>query len=238
MTDTIEQSKTVIRKRTVWVIVIVLFILFLDQALKYWIKTNMYLGEEFDILGLSWAKIHFIENDGMAFGWKLFGGKIGKLALGIFRIVAIVFLLFVLKWLIKTSKSFGLILCFCLIFAGAIGNIIDTAIYGLIFSESPVHNGSAQLFPEGGGYGGFLMGKVVDMFYFPMYTTNWPDWVPYFGGKRFEFFGPVFNVADTAISTGVISILLFHRSVFQNEENNDSEKSAVENSSSSTTEEE
>ncbi len=213
-------NKDVIGRRALWVTLTVLVILILDQMLKFWIKTNMELGEEFNILGLSWARIHFVENEGMAFGWKLFGGKIGKIALGVFRLVAIVFLFFVLRWLVKSAEKFGLIFCFALIFAGAIGNIIDTTIYGLIFSESTYHGEVAELFPEGGGYNTFLMGNVVDMFYFPMYKTTWPEWVPYFGGKRFEFFGPVFNVADAAISTGVISILVFHREIFKEDSKN------------------
>lgn len=228
-TITLEQSKEVISKRTIWVIILVLIILIVDQVLKFWIKTNFELGEEINILGLDWARLHFVENDGMAFGWKLFGGKIGKIALGVFRLVAIGFLFFVLRWLIKTSTSFGLILCFSLIFAGAIGNILDSAVYGLIFSESNYHGGVAELFPESGGYNGFLMGKVVDMFYFPMFKTNWPDWVPYFGGRRFEFFGPVFNVADAAISTGVISILVFHRDIFKQQLESEKSNEAVTN---------
>ncbi len=223
-TITLEQSKEVISKRTIWVLILVTIILIADQVLKFWIKTNFELGEEINILGLEWAKLHFVENDGMAFGWKLFGGKIGKIALGLFRLVAIGFLFFVLRWLIKTSTSFGLILCFSLIFAGAIGNILDSAVYGLIFSESNYHGGVAELFPENGGYNGFLMGKVVDMFYFPMFKTNWPEWVPYFGGRRFEFFGPVFNIADAAISTGVISILVFHRDIFKKQLESDQSK--------------
>ena len=214
-TNEIQQSTDVIRRRTYWVAGLVLLILIIDQALKVYIKTNFELGEEINILGLNWARLHFVENEGMAFGWKLFGGKMGKITLGVFRLVAIGFLFFVLKWLIKTSTSFGLIVCFSLIFAGAIGNIIDSALYGMIFSESSYHGGVAEMFPNGGGYNGFLMGKVVDMFYFPMIRTSWPEWVPYFGGRRFEFFGPVFNVADTAISTGVISILVFHRDIFK-----------------------
>lgn len=213
-----DLTKQIIRRRTIWVIILVIAILFLDQALKIWIKTNMYYGEEFRILGFSWARIHFVENNGMAFGIDL-GGDVGKLLLGIFRLVAIGFLVYIIAWLIKQHPKFGLILSFAAILAGAIGNIIDSTFYGMIFSESSYHTeGVATVFPPEGGYSSFMFGKVVDMFYFPLINTTWPDWVPYFGGKSFEFFRPVFNVADAAISTGVISILLFHREIFKQKE--------------------
>lgn len=196
----------------------VLVILVLDQALKIWIKTNLYYGEEFKLLGLSWARIHFVENNGMAFGIDL-GGDIGKLLLGIFRLVAIAFLIYIIIWLIKKHPKFSLVLCFASILAGAIGNIIDSTFYGMIFSESSYHTeGVATLFPPEGGYSSFMFGKVVDMFYFPLVSTTWPEWVPFFGGKSFEFFRPVFNVADAAISTGVISILIFHREIFRQQD--------------------
>ena len=204
-------------KRTALVIVIILIVLILDQWLKIYIKTNMEYGRGFDILGLSWAKIHFIENEGMAFGIK-FWGSTGKLLLSIFRLVMIGILGYIIHNLIKTKEPTGLLISFALITAGAIGNIIDSAFYGLIFSESRLHHGSvAEIFPEGGGYGKFLHGKVVDMFYFPLIDTNFPDWMPFFSGQRFQFFRPVFNIADTSISTGVISILLFHRKFFKSD---------------------
>lgn len=170
----------------------------------------MEYGQEFEILGLSWARIHFVENEGMAFGITL-GGNAGKLALSLFRILAVVFLVYIIRSLIKAKESKGLLLCFGLILAGAIGNILDSAFYGLIFSESRYHGPVAELFPEGGGYAQFLFGKVVDMLYFPMINTYLPDWVPFWGGERFQFFNPVFNIADAAISTGVISLIVFHR---------------------------
>lgn len=200
-------------KRTTLAILVIVIVLILDQWLKIWIKTNIEYGDGFDILGLNWAKIHFVENEGMAFGIS-FGGKIGKLFLSIFRIIMVGLLIYLMRGLIKAKESKGLIFSFALIIAGAIGNILDSAFYGLIFSESHFHSGLATMFPEGGGYAGFLEGKVVDMLYFPLIDTYWPSWVPGIGGDHFQFFRPVFNIADAAISTGVISILLFHRKFF------------------------
>ena len=181
----------------------------IDQALKIWIKTNLTYGEEFGILGLSWARIHFVENEGMAFGIS-FGGEFGKLALSLFRLIAVGFLIYIIRALVQARESRGLLASFALILAGAIGNIIDSAAYGLIFTESTYHS-VAEMFPEGGGYASFLHGRVVDMLYFPLIDTTLPDWFPVWGGDRFEFFKPVFNIADSAISVGVISMLVFHR---------------------------
>ena len=208
---------------------IVLLVLIVDQSLKIYIKTTLSYATGFEILGQDWARIHFVENEGMAFGIT-FGNKcIGvkaedgscsglvltpktaKLILSLFRILMVGFLFYLIRELYKAKEPLGLIICFSLILAGAVGNILDSAFYGLIFSESPYHQEVAQLFPEGGGYAPFLQGKVVDMFYFPMIDTILPEWVPFYGGKRFEFFRPVFNVADAAISVGVALILLFYR---------------------------
>lgn len=189
----------------------------LDQILKVYIKTNFEYGSGFDLLNLSWAKIHFVENEGMAFGIS-FGGAAGKLALSLFRIAMIAFLIYLISKLIKAKESYGLLISFALIIAGALGNIVDSAFYGMIFSESPkFHGGVAEFMPEGGGYAKFLHGKVVDMLYFPIIDTILPDWFPLWGGERFQFFKPVFNIADTAISTGVISILVFHRRFFKSD---------------------
>ena len=174
----------------------------------------MEYGSEFSILGADWAFIHFVENNGMAFGFS-FGGKAGKLTLSLFRIGAVIFLLYYLVRLIKADYSIGLLASFSLIFAGAVGNIIDSSVYGVIFSESAYHGGTAKLFPKEGGYAGFLHGKVVDMLYFPIIDMYWPDWMPLVGGNRFQFFKPVFNIADATISTGIISLFLFHRSFFK-----------------------
>jgi signal peptidase II len=197
-------------KRTTLTFLIIFGVLIFDQVLKVWIKTNMTYGEEFGILGLSWARIHFVENEGMAFGIS-FGGNGGKLALSIFRLVAVAFLGYILASLIKAKETRGLIACFALILAGAIGNILDSAFFGMFFSASSYHGVPATMFPAEGGYAPFLYGRVVDMFYFPVIDFHWPDWMPVWGGDRFQFFKPVFNVADSAISVGVISMLLFHR---------------------------
>lgn len=180
----------------------------------------MSYGEEFGILGLSWARIHFVENPGMAFGIE-FGGGYGKLALSMFRIVAVGFLIYYIRELIKAAAPFGLLTSFALILAGAIGNIIDSAFYGLIFSESTYHS-VAEMFPAEGGYASFLHGKVVDMFYFPLYNGTLPEWMPFWGGEHVLFFRPVFNIADSAITVGVLSILVFQRSFFSS--HNDVEK--------------
>lgn len=201
-------------KRSTLTILILFSILLIDQIVKIWIKTTMTYGEEFGILGLSWARIHFVENEGMAFGIS-FGGSGGKLALSLFRLVAVAFLIYILRTLVKTKESYGLIACFTLILAGALGNIIDSAFYGMIFSESSYHGDPAVFFPDGGGYAPFLYGRVVDMFYFPLVDVILPEWVPWLGGDRFQFFKPVFNIADSAISIGVISMLLFHRDFLQ-----------------------
>ncbi len=188
-------------------------VLVIDQLSKMWIKTNLDYGDGFDIFGMPWAKIQFVENEGMAFGLS-YGGVIGKYFLSSFRIILSGFLIYLLHSLWKSGEKKSLIFSFSLIVAGAIGNILDCIFYGLIFSESHFHGGLAQFVSFGSGYAPVLQGKVVDMLYFPMIDTILPSWVPFWGGERFEFFRPVFNVADSAITVGVISILLFNRSFF------------------------
>lgn len=195
--------------------IVVILILILDQALKIWIKTSMSLGQEIPLFG-HWFILHFTENEGMAFGLS-FGGAAGKLILSIFRIIAAIGIGYYIWYLHRQGAKSGLLLCFALIMAGAIGNIIDSAIYGLIFSESSYHN-PAVMFPENGGYAGFLHGKVVDMFYFPLIDTTLPSWVPLFGNQPFQFFRPVFNIADASITTGVLSLIIFQRKYFTKKE--------------------
>ena len=204
------------QRKSYTTLAVVLIVLLLDQALKFWVKTNMSYGEEFQILGFDWARIHFVENEGMAFGLS-FGGKWGKIFLSLFRIVAAVFLVYLIRSLIKAGERTGLLVSVALIFAGAVGNIIDSLFYGLLFSASTYHGEPAVFLPDSGGYGDFMMGKVVDMFYFPLIDTTWPGWMPFVGGQDFEFFKPVFNVADSAITVGVVLLLLFYRDFFQSQ---------------------
>jgi signal peptidase II len=186
-------------------------ILIADQLLKIWVKTHMSISDEIQLLG-NRGMLHFIENNGMAFGMEM-GGKPGKFILSMFRIVAIFGIGWFLNNLISKKTNLGLILAVSAIMAGAIGNIIDSAFYGMIFSES--FSQPAILFPPGGGYSSFLHGRVVDMFYFPLINTHWPAWFPGKGGDSFIFFRPVFNIADSAITCGVLSILIFQKKMFR-----------------------
>jgi signal peptidase II len=214
-------------KKKFWLIAIVFTVLVLDQWLKIWVKTNMEYGDEFKILGIDWALIHFVENNGMAFGLSL-GGEYGKLVLSVFRIIAVGFLIYYLNFLLNSGAKKGILISFSLILAGAIGNIIDSAFYGLIFSESTYHGGLAEIFPEAGGYATFLHGKVVDMFYFPIINGFLPEWFPIWGGKHIMFFQPVFNVADASITLGVINMLLFNRTFFANQKVEEKEEEKKE----------
>ncbi|WP_372641008.1 lipoprotein signal peptidase [Ancylomarina sp.] len=200
---------SLIKKSALFIVVL----LILDQVFKIWIKTHMMLGEEFSVFG-DWFIIHFIENNGMAFGMEL-EGKWGKILLSLFRIVAICGIGWYLNDICKKKAPKGLILSIGLIFAGAMGNIIDSAFYGLIFNDS--YYQVASFLPEAGGYSSFLHGKVVDMLYFPLVDGNFPSWFPVWGGDHFVFFRPVFNVADSYITIGVTLILLFHKKYFVEE---------------------
>jgi signal peptidase II len=171
----------------------------------------MFLGEEFRVFG-NWFLIHFTENNGMAFGLE-FGGNFGKLFLSVFRIVAVIAIGWYLFYLVRTRAHKGLIASFALIFAGAIGNILDSAFYGMIFSTSTYTN-MAQIFPPGGGYARFLHGQVVDMLYFPMVHGHFPSWFPFWGGEDFLFFRPVFNIADSSITIGVAILFMWQKKFY------------------------
>lgn len=179
---------------------LIALLLFIDQAVKIWIKCNFAIGESVNLIG-DWCQLYFVENEGIAFGIS-FGQTWGKLILTLFRLIASIFIVFFLIKRIKKGTRLMLLISVSLIFVGAVGNLIDSCFYGLIFSESTTSQ-IATLFPAEGGYGRFLYGRVVDMFYFPIVEWVWPDWVPFFGGEHAEFFSAIFNVADAAVCTGV-----------------------------------
>lgn len=193
-------------------ILIILAVLLADQALKFWVKLSFFLGESVPLFGQghTWAYLQFVENRGMAFGLE-FGGAFGKVALTLFRMVAVVGIGYLLWKAVRTKRGTGLMVSLALIFAGALGNIIDSAFYGLIFDASTPFQ-RAVLLPAEGGYASFLHGAVVDMFYFPIMHGQFPAWMPLWGGEEYEFFRPVFNIADAAISIGVVMLLLVQRS--------------------------
>lgn len=212
------------------IVLLILLILVLDQGVKIWVKTHMPLSQETSSyqavvnpyeggirpFGGTWFQIYFIENSGMAWGWEL-GGSWGKMVLTLFRLIAVVAGIFILRGFIARKYHRGFIICAALIFAGALGNLIDSMFYGLIFEESGLYH-VARMFPPK-GYAGFLHGKVVDMLYFPIIKDKqFPHWLPFIGGDRFTFFSPIFNIADAAISAGVLSILVFQKRFFKKPE--------------------
>ncbi|MBR0181008.1 MAG: lipoprotein signal peptidase [Prevotella sp.] len=183
---------------------LVIAILIIDQLIKIWVKTSMHLHESIHIT--DWFYITFIENMGMAFGMQI-GSKI---LLSLFRLVAIVILSYYILQQVRKNVRTGYIVCLAMILAGAAGNLIDCMFYGLCFTSSSEFY-TSYFVPFGSGYAPFLMGKVVDMFYFPLIETEWPMWMPFVGGDHFVFFSPVFNFADASISVGVVILLLFFR---------------------------
>lgn len=205
-------------------VLIVILVLLIDQISKVLVKTNMYWHESIRIT--DWFYIYFTENNGMAFGMEIFG----KLFLTSFRIVAVALIIYYLVKVIKRKYKTGFIVCLSLILAGALGNIIDSVFYGVIFSESTTSS-IATFMPEGGGYSTWFYGKVVDMLYFPIIDTCWPEWMPFVGGDHFIFFSPIFNIADTSISCGIIALLLFYgrylnENLHHSEEKKDEKKTA------------
>ena len=198
-----------ISRKNKYILSIILFmtVLVIDQIIKVNVKTGMYLGERIEIT--SWFSLVFVENNGMAFGWELWGGK---LLLTLFRLIAVGFIGWFIYSEINKRRPTGYIVCLTLIAAGAAGNIIDCLFYGLIFNNPPYPQ-VAELQPWGAGYGEFLYGRVVDMFYFPLIEWDMPTWMPFYPGEHCIFFSPIFNFADAAISCGIIALLLFYRKI-------------------------
>lgn len=195
------------------VFLIIFLVVGADQLLKIYVKTHFRSAESYNVIG-NWFKLYFIENEGMAYGMK-FGGDFGKIILTLFRFAAVIFGVFYLRKIIAAKQHPGFIICAALIFAGALGNLIDSLFYGIIFQESSFAMQNIAKIVPGHGYAGFLHGKVVDMLYFPIIRGQFPSWVPVWHGEEFEFFRPIFNLADASISVGVGAILLFQKRFFK-----------------------
>ena len=221
---------------------IILLIVLADQALKLWIKTHYHLNEHHNIIG-SGFQLYFVENPGMAYGWK-FGGNFGKMALTVFRMAAVIFGTWYLGKIVREKYNRGFIFCAALVYAGALGNLIDSSFYGLLFDKGMTFDPQTKLYTDYAGlavfsknsYSSFLHGNVVDMLYFPVVRGHFPSWIPIWGGEDFEFFRPIFNLADASISTGVISILVFQKRFFKHrnvdETHNTVETAAIVNDES------
>jgi signal peptidase II len=204
------------------VVFIIAAIIIVDQVLKIWIKTSHPTGEVVRVFGMNWFRLHFIENPGMAWGWK-FGNETGKMILTLFRLAAVIFGTWYLGRIVKQQYSKGFIVCASLIYAGALGNLIDSMFYGMVFDKGLKYDPAVNDYiPYSGiaefssnGYSSFLHGSVVDMLYFPVFKGHFPSWFPFVGGEDFEFFSAIFNIADASISTGVITLLLFQKRFFK-----------------------
>ena len=192
------------KKQARLVVLLVAALLVVDQVVKILVKTHMQIGEDIPLIG-EWCRLHFIENEGFAFGMSM-GGATGKVVLTLVRLVASAVIAWLLVRMVKGGTRSSLVVSLALIFAGAVGNLVDSCFYGLIFNES--YYSVATLFPAEGGYAPLLQGKVVDMFYFPLFEFDWPMWVPLVGGNHFEFFNAIFNVADSAITIGIVWLLI------------------------------
>lgn len=217
------------------VVLLILLILIFDQALKIWVKTSYPIGDTL-ITNVNWFRLHFIENAGMAWGWKL-GNEWGKVALTLFRLAAVIFGVWYIGKIIRQRYHKGFIICAALIFAGALGNLIDSMFYGLIFDKGMLYDAAVKdyvAYPgianfSTKGYTGFLHGNVVDMLHFPLFNGKFPSWIPFAGGEEFTFFSPIFNIADASISTGVITLLLFQKRFFKKMHGHDEPVTVVTN---------
>ncbi|TVQ44546.1 MAG: lipoprotein signal peptidase [Saprospirales bacterium] len=205
-----NKTQELFSKKQITLLVFFLLILIADQSLKVWVKLNFHLGEHHSILGLNWAYLKFVENEGAAFGFLL-GGETGKVVLTFIRLIATVFIAWVLYGFIKDKKDYRIQFFLTLVLAGAVGNLVDSMFYGILFSASPFHGGIAEWLPEDGGYAPLFMGRVVDMFYFPLIEIQFPDWIPFFGEKSLKIIQPVFNLADMAITLGIVGLIVLFR---------------------------